>query len=69
MEEEVREGFVEMEEEEASGVSLALGGVGAICFVPDWLPPILPDTTLLLLLLLVLLACLIVWGRRKDQRL
>ena len=63
----------EIEEDEgASGVSLALGGAGAICFVPiiaDWLPPSLPDTALLLLLMLLLLACLIVWGSRKDQRL
>ena len=74
-EEDVKEGLVEIEEdEEASGVSLALGGAGAICFVPimaDWLPPSLPDAALLLLLLLLLLlfACLIVWGSRKDQRL
>ena len=57
-EEEVREGFVEMEDDTASGISLTLGGGGAICFVPimeDWLPPSLPDTAVLLLLLVLLL--------------
>ena len=71
-EEEIKEG---LEEREASCVSLALDGGGAICFDPikaDWLAPSLLDELplpLMVLVLLVLLALLMVWGRRKDQRL